>query len=97
MTAGLSIGPGRTEIGVSSWLHPSLDATGRVLLLTPSRGLGGGIERYVETLEWAFARQGVPYERIDLDRPGPAAQARMMIQARKLLRASPPPSREMHP
>jgi hypothetical protein len=28
---------------------------GRVLLLSPCRGLGGGIERYIETLEWAFA------------------------------------------
>ena len=33
--------------------------TGRALLLTPSFGQGGGIERYAETLEWAFAAQGV--------------------------------------
>ena len=39
---------------------------GRVLVLTPSRGLGGGIERYVEALEWAFADQGVKYGRLDL-------------------------------
>jgi hypothetical protein len=26
----------------------------RVLLLSPSRGLGGGSERYVQTLEWAY-------------------------------------------
>ena len=26
----------------------------RALLLTPSCGLGGGIERLVKTLEWAF-------------------------------------------
>lgn len=31
----------------------------RTFLRTPSRGLGGGIERYVETLESAFAVQGV--------------------------------------
>ena len=45
----------------------------RVLLLTPSRGLGGGIERYVETLEWAFAREGVDYSRVDLSNPGAPA------------------------
>ena len=52
--------------------------TGRVLLLSPSRGLGGGIERYVATLEWAFAAEGVECQRLDLSgsgapRPCPAA------------------------
>jgi phosphatidyl-myo-inositol dimannoside synthase len=60
--------------------------TDRALLLTPSRGRGGGIERYVETLEWAFAAQGVHYRRVDLHGSGPAAQARLMTQVRGHLR-----------
>ena len=67
--------------------------TSRALMLTPSRGLGGGIERYAETLEWAFAAQGVEFGRIDLDRSGPSAHARMLAQARSLLRASDAPTR----
>jgi hypothetical protein len=52
--------------------------TSRVLLLSPSQGLGGGIERYVQTLEWAFAAEGVACQRLDLSgsgspRPCPAA------------------------
>jgi hypothetical protein len=35
---------GALNIGLSDW----------VLLLPPSRGREGGIERYAETLEWAF-------------------------------------------
>jgi glycosyltransferase involved in cell wall biosynthesis len=42
---------------------------GPVLLLAPSRGLGGGIERYVRTVEAAFADQGVTCRRLDLPRP----------------------------
>jgi len=67
--------------------------SGRALLLTPSRGLGGGIERYVETLEWAFTTQGVEYQRIDLSRPGPAAHARILASANAQLRASRAPTR----
>jgi phosphatidylinositol alpha-1,6-mannosyltransferase len=59
----------------------------RALLLTPSRGLGGGIERYVQTLEWAFAARGVKSQRIDLRRPGPDAHLRMMAECRGHLRA----------
>lgn len=44
--------------------------TGSVLLLAPSRGLGGGIERCVSTIEAAFSRRSVPYHRLDLLRPG---------------------------
>ena len=65
----------------------------RALLLTPSRGLGGGIERYVETLEWAFTAKGVEYQRIDLSGPGPAAHARMLARARAQLRARRAPTR----
>ncbi len=69
------------------------DVTGRALLLTPSRGLGGGIERYVETLEWAFTAQGVEYHRIDLSGPGPAAHARMLARASAQLQARRAPTR----
>jgi glycosyltransferase involved in cell wall biosynthesis len=67
--------------------------TGRALVLAPSRGRGGGIERYVETLEWAFAAEGVEYRRIDLHGSGLAAQARLLAQSRRQLRASKAPAR----
>jgi phosphatidylinositol alpha-1,6-mannosyltransferase len=66
---------------------------GRVLLLSPSRGLGGGIERYVATLEWAFAAEGIPCQRLDLGRPGPRAHARLLAQGRAALRADTEPAR----
>ncbi len=50
----------------------------RVLLLSPSGGLGGGIERYVETLQWAFRVQGVPCARADLEQSGPAGHWRLL-------------------
>jgi phosphatidyl-myo-inositol dimannoside synthase len=59
----------------------------RAILLAPSRGRGGGIERYVETLEWAFAAQGVRYRRVDLDRPGLSGHVRLAARARRHLRA----------
>jgi glycosyltransferase involved in cell wall biosynthesis len=65
----------------------------RVLLLTPSRGRGGGIERYVQTLEWAFATQGIESRRIDLSRPGPDAHLRMLAEGRAHLRAHAHPTR----
>ncbi len=58
------------------------------LLLTPSRGLGGGIERYAATLEWAFAERGVRYQRIDLLRPGTRGHARILREALGCMRAS---------
>ena len=71
--------------------------TDRVLLLAPSRGLGGGIERYTDTLEWAFAAQGVECRRIDLHRPGGGisrmSHARMLAQSRKQVRAFAAPTR----
>ena len=60
--------------------------TSHALLLTPSRGRGGGIERYVETLEWTFAAQGVSYCRIDLHGCGMAAHARLLAESRHRLR-----------
>jgi phosphatidylinositol alpha-1,6-mannosyltransferase len=65
----------------------------RVLMLTPSRGRGGGIERYAETLEWAFGCQGVEYRRLDLSRPGVSAHVRLLAQSRAVLRESDKPTR----
>jgi phosphatidylinositol alpha-1,6-mannosyltransferase len=65
----------------------------RALLLTPSRGLGGGIERYVETLEWAFTTQGIRYQRMDLRRSGPGAHALLLAQARGQLKVNSAPTR----
>lgn len=65
----------------------------RVVLLTPSRGLGGGIERYTETLEWAFAEHGVDCARVDLHGRGAAAHARMFAEAGAYLRAGAVPPR----
>jgi phosphatidylinositol alpha-1,6-mannosyltransferase len=61
--------------------------TKRVFLLTPSRGLGGGIERYAETLEWALATEGLEYRRLDLQGSGPAAHARLLTQCHRQLKA----------
>src|SRR5579875_3541284 len=60
----------------------------RVLLLTPSRGLGGGIERYIGTVEAAFAREGVDHVRIDQSRPGVAAYRDLTRRAVADIRAS---------
>jgi phosphatidyl-myo-inositol dimannoside synthase len=59
--------------------------TERVLLLTPSRGLGGGIERYAETLQCAFATQGIECRRIDLQNSGIVAHSRLLRQSRAVL------------
>jgi len=67
--------------------------TGRVLLLSPSRGLGGGIERYVATLEWAFAAEGIGCQRLDLSGSGARAHVRLLIQGRTILRADSEPVR----
>lgn len=65
----------------------------RALLLAPSRGLGGGIERYLDTLEWSFAAEGVSYQRVDLQGSGPAAHARLTAQAHRKLRSLGGPAR----
>jgi phosphatidyl-myo-inositol dimannoside synthase len=67
--------------------------TSRVLLLSPSVGLGGGIERYVETVEWAFAAEGVECQRLDLIGHGARAHARLLALGRTILRASSEPAR----
>lgn len=56
-------------------------AGGRALLLAPSQGLGGGIERYVQTVEWAFRSQRIEYQRIDTARRGPATKSQAMAYA----------------
>ena len=65
----------------------------RALLLSPSRGLGGGIERYVETLERALAAEGVESLRLDLNGSGVRAHARLLTQGRAILRAGSEPVR----
>jgi phosphatidyl-myo-inositol dimannoside synthase len=65
----------------------------RVLLLSPSRGRGGGIERYVATLEWAFAAEGVECQRLDLSGPGARAHARLLARGRAILQADSEPAR----
>ena len=67
--------------------------TGRVLLLSPSRGFGGGIERYVETLEWAFAADGIACQRLDLSGAGVRAHAVLLAQGRAALRTDSEPAR----
>lgn len=57
----------------------------RVLILTPSCGLGGGIERYVGTLEYAFSAQGIEYQRVNLDHRGAVSHARMFTESLRLL------------
>ena len=52
-----------------------------VLLLAPSRGLGGGIERYVQTVQSAFDDRGVARQRLDLPRPGPAGHRALLTEA----------------
>jgi glycosyltransferase involved in cell wall biosynthesis len=67
--------------------------TGRAILLSPSRGPGGGIERYVETLEWAFAAEGIECQRLDLSGSGARAHARLLAQGRAILRVRSEPAR----
>jgi len=66
---------------------------GPVLLLAPSRGLGGGIERYVATVQSAFADQGVAHQRLDLARPGPAGHRALLAEAAAALAGIAEPAR----
>jgi glycosyltransferase involved in cell wall biosynthesis len=66
---------------------------GRVLLLAPSRGLGGGIERYVQTVQSAFDDAGVPSRRLDLPRPGPAGHRALLAEGAAALAATTGPTR----
>jgi len=57
------------------------------LLLTPSLGLGGGIERYASTLERAFAHCGESVQVLPLARPSPITLGRARFTC-AVLRAS---------
>lgn len=65
----------------------------RALLLAPSRGLGGGIERYLQTVESAFADAGVASRRVDLSRPGPAGHRALLAEAGSVLASFAGPAR----
>ena len=65
----------------------------RALLLAPSCGLGGGIERYVETLESSFDAIGIDQQRISLEGAGIRAHARMLTRGRHALREASGPTR----
>jgi glycosyltransferase involved in cell wall biosynthesis len=66
---------------------------GPVLLLAPSRGLGGGIERYVQTVQSALDERGVPCRRLDLARPGPAGHRALLKEAAAALAGPGKPAR----
>jgi glycosyltransferase involved in cell wall biosynthesis len=66
-------------------------ASDQVLLLTTSCGLGGGIERYADTLEWAFSAQDIACRRLDLAQAGVRGHMKMLSEGRAQLRASPEP------
>jgi phosphatidyl-myo-inositol dimannoside synthase len=68
-------------------------SSARALLLAPPGGHGGGIERYVQTIEWALAAEGIDYHRCDLPGTGPSAHARLFAEARQWLAASRAPVR----
>jgi hypothetical protein len=65
----------------------------RALLLAPSRGLGGGIERYLQTVESAFDDAGVASRRVDLSRPGPAGHRALLAEATSALASIAGPAR----
>ncbi len=67
--------------------------TGRVLLLSPSPGFGGGIERCVLTLESAFATTGVACQRPGLCGCGAGARARRLAPVRAILQTAREPAR----
>jgi glycosyltransferase involved in cell wall biosynthesis len=68
-----------------------------VLLLAPSSGLGGGIERYADGIEASFRTSGVPCRRLDLrcsGRPaGLAGKIRFIDEVRRAVRSSGGPTR----
>jgi phosphatidylinositol alpha-1,6-mannosyltransferase len=57
------------------------------LLLAPSRGLGGGIERYVQTVQSAFDDAGVASLRLDLPGPGPGGHRTLLAAGTAALAA----------
>src|SRR5579859_4585711 len=75
------------------WRTGGRHRAGQVLLLAPSQGLGGGIERYVQTVKSAFDDAGVVSRRLDLDRPGPAGHRALLASAKAALAAMTGPVR----
>jgi phosphatidyl-myo-inositol dimannoside synthase len=66
---------------------------GRVLLLAPSQGRGGGIERYVQTVQSAFDIAGVSTHRVNLSRPGPGGHRALYTEASAALAGVTEPTR----
>jgi phosphatidylinositol alpha-1,6-mannosyltransferase len=66
---------------------------GRVLLLAPSSGLGGGIERYLDGVQQALLARGAVCQRLDLSRPGLAGHAGLLARGRAALRSGSGPAR----
>lgn len=69
------------------------DVTTKVLLLMPSSGLGGGIERYAETLISSFTAEGIYCCAMALRQAGWSANLRLLTECRKVLRAESGPVR----
>ncbi len=59
---------------------------GDILLLSPSTGMGGGIERYVSTIQDALTSEEVTCVRLDLQGPGVTNHVRIVGQAKEQLR-----------
>jgi phosphatidyl-myo-inositol dimannoside synthase len=66
---------------------------GRVLLLAPSSGLGGGIERYLDGVQQALLAGGAACQRLDLTRPGLAGHAALLARGRAALTSGNGPAR----
>ena len=64
-----------------------------VLLLAPSRGVAGGIERYVQTMQSAFDDRGVAHLRLDLPRPGLTGHRALLTEAAATLAGLAGPAR----
>ena len=67
--------------------------TGPVLLLSPSQGLGGGIERYVQRIQSALDDAGVANRQLALARPGPTAHRALLAEAAAALAGADTPAR----
>lgn len=68
---------------------PPRSPVSSALLLSPSHGLGGGIERYVQTIQSAFRDVGVPSMRLDLERPGLAGHRALLAASKAALPSMP--------
>lgn len=66
-------------------LGSSVGSRNPVLLITPSRNLGGGIERFGATLQSAFETADVNCKRVDLDGSGILANARLLGRCKTVI------------